>query len=1284
MKKFYFKLWKHYTKDKTPTPVWEDGAPTYGMAKYFTFGLFKTFLCTLALILAGIGSWGQTANTYTFSTTTGGTLINPTYTTIVAGGNDDLSSAVQNIGFNFVYEGVTYTQFSANSNGLVRLGGTAVTTTWTNNLAGAGNEPKIMPLWDDLNTGTGNVRFGLSGTAPNRICVIDFRTVNSATNTTFNLRFQVRLYETTNKVEFMYSTGTTLSSASCGIGGLVSTNYSSVSTSTHTASTTTANNTNTAWPGSGRLYTWTPPTPPACNSTPSGLSATVTSITTATLSWTAASPAPGSGYDIYYSTSATPPVAGTPATTTTGPGIVTKNITGLTTNTTYYWWVRSNCNGTDKGFWVSGGTFYPGYCIPATTFGCTDGDVVARVILNTLDNNSGTGCPSGLTGYSDYSSNTSLTTTLSPGTAYNCTVYAGQYSQGYAAWIDYNDDGVFDNATERIGFSNGLVAGSGQVGVLGSSATFAISLACNPPAGPHRLRVRSMFFTNGVDVTPCGSNSFGETEDYTITIAAAPACPAPGLVTTLTPSFTTASITFALGCSSSTTFDFEYGPAGFTPGTGTLLSNQSVSISTPNASYTLTGLTAGTNYTVYYRANCGATQSTWSIANNFSTQPIPVCISAPTSPTNGANLCISGTPTILSWPAVANATVYDVYINTGTSATTLVSADLVSTSYNAGILPAGNYAWRIVPKNGSTGPSGCSDFAFTINSPSPSNTPGTYSSSVNIADGTTVVFENSCVTIGKTTDASGGNVPGNTTMTATVVSTMQSTNPDGWKYVRRSYTSTTASDGQRTLTFYFTQEDFNDYNANNYGSMDLPTSGNNSDPNKPYIRLITVTPTGYTVSASLGVNLTWNGTYWELTKLVPNVNGATYYISTQSSCEGVMVNGLAASNISSTNATLTWTAISPNPSTGYYELRYKPTASGTWINGGTANYLFTSKTYNTLSAGTQYEFQIRRVCSSDGFGAWSPSVIFNTTSSGCGSPMVFNAPTSTSSTVTLSWPAVTGAAWFEFQYKLSSSSTWINSGTLTGTGTTRTITGLTPNTSYDFRGRTYCPNNVASAWSTVVTKSTGTQSGCELPPNITASSITGTSITITWPAVPGAAWYEFRYKASTSSTWISAGTLTGTGTTRTLNGLTPNTQYDYQAKTFCTNGSPSSAWSSTLQFTTTGAAAIITPENNVMESSEGTADKDMAINEESGVAVNVYPNPTDDLVQVQVIIEQANETLIVRVFDMSGRLVQEAQALTEGGLTTIPLSMGVMMPGVYTVELYQNGALIHRARIQKN
>src|SRR5690606_16602323 len=105
------------------------------------------------------------------------------------------------------------------------------------------------------------------------------------------------------------------------------------------------------------------------------------------------------------------------------------------------------------------------------------------------------------------------------GTVYDLTVYAGEFSQGYAAWIDYNDNSIFE-ANERVGFSIGQVAGD-------SSATFTVSLACDPPVGPHRLRIRGMYNTSGSAVTPCGSNSFGETEDYIITIAAPPACPQP-------------------------------------------------------------------------------------------------------------------------------------------------------------------------------------------------------------------------------------------------------------------------------------------------------------------------------------------------------------------------------------------------------------------------------------------------------------------------------------------------------------------------------------------------------------------------------------------------------------------------------------------------------------------------------------------------------------------------------------------------------------------------------------
>jgi hypothetical protein len=270
-------------------------------------------------------------------------------------------------------------------------------------------------------------------------------------------------------------------------------------------------------------------------------------------------------------------------------------------------------------------------CIPTMTYGCTDGDVIARVILNTLDNNSGTGCPSGTLGYSNYTTNAALTTTLQPSTSYSCIVYAGQYAANYAAWIDYNDNLVFE-ASERIGYTLSTVAGSGFVGVLGSSASFPVTLACTPPAGQHLLRIREVYNqTSGVTITPCGNNEgfgYGEIEDYMITIAPAPACPSPGLVSSITASSNSVALTWATSCSSASSYDFEYGPVGFTLGLGTLVSNQTVTISAPNASYTVTGLQAGTNYDIYYRANCGSSTSAWSLTSNFST---PNSVSAASS-----------------------------------------------------------------------------------------------------------------------------------------------------------------------------------------------------------------------------------------------------------------------------------------------------------------------------------------------------------------------------------------------------------------------------------------------------------------------------------------------------------------------------------------------------------------------------------------------------------------------------------------------------------------------------
>ncbi|AWA29891.1 hypothetical protein HYN48_07260 [Flavobacterium magnum] len=88
-------------------------------------------------------------------------------------------------------------------------------------------------------------------------------------------------------------------------------------------------------------------TPEPC-ARPTALTITDITPSSATLSWTAASTPPAAGYEIYYSTS----IIGPPTINAVTSGL-SVSITGLAENTTYYYWVRSNC-GTMQGSWIGG------------------------------------------------------------------------------------------------------------------------------------------------------------------------------------------------------------------------------------------------------------------------------------------------------------------------------------------------------------------------------------------------------------------------------------------------------------------------------------------------------------------------------------------------------------------------------------------------------------------------------------------------------------------------------------------------------------------------------------------------------------------------------------------------------------------------------------------------------------------------------------------------------------------------------------------------------------------
>ena len=193
-----------------------------------------------------------------------------------------------------------------------------------------------------------------------------------------------------------------------------------------------------------------------------------------------------------------------------------------TFNTTYYYTVTPyNAVGSAVGcIEQSFTTAATGcYCTPVYTVGKTSNDLIANVVITdtTLANNSGTAPVN--PAYTYFTGQPNYTASLTTGTNYSINVTVGNFgNQNVAVWVDYNDNLTFET-TERVGFTTTAIAAN-------ATGTFSIVLACNAPIGIHRIRIRDVYATSGNLIDPCASYTFGETEDYDITVVA-DATPAP-------------------------------------------------------------------------------------------------------------------------------------------------------------------------------------------------------------------------------------------------------------------------------------------------------------------------------------------------------------------------------------------------------------------------------------------------------------------------------------------------------------------------------------------------------------------------------------------------------------------------------------------------------------------------------------------------------------------------------------------------------------------------------------
>ena len=124
--------------------------------------------------------------------------------------------------------------------------------------------------------------------------------------------------------------------------------------------------------------------------------------------------------------------------------------------------------------------------------------------------------------------------TLTQGSTYILSVSTGGDTEGARAWIDYNGDGLFNNAV-----GTELVLGPAYAGTNPATYTIAVTIPGSATLGVTRLRARCNYASAPVDATT--AQTWGETEDYFVTIAAGTSCSG-------TPNTGTASISSSAGC----------------------------------------------------------------------------------------------------------------------------------------------------------------------------------------------------------------------------------------------------------------------------------------------------------------------------------------------------------------------------------------------------------------------------------------------------------------------------------------------------------------------------------------------------------------------------------------------------------------------------------------------------------------------------------------------------------------------------------------------------------------
>ena len=299
----------------------------------------------------------------------------------------------------------------------------------------------------------------------------------------------------------------------------------------------------------------------------------------------------------------------------------------------HYVWVRANCSSTEHSAWAGPISVHIGYCVPAPS--SVDNNGIANVTFGIGGNIVNNDTPKAT--YADYSN---LIGALQAGVESTVNItYATGYTYGTIIWVDWDNSLSFEES--EIVYM-GTSEGNNPTTL---SATFTIP--ATQATGDYRMRIGgadSAFdgYISGTSSTapnPCYIGSYAVFQDYTLRVLEAPTCYTPTGLTFSNVSGHSVKLSWT---SDANAWDVEVNGEVYKTGI------------TANP-YTLTGLTAETEYTVKVRANCGGGDvSLWSEAITFTTD-----IANP-APTEVAADNITSTSANISWTGNTDATSYNL------------------------------------------------------------------------------------------------------------------------------------------------------------------------------------------------------------------------------------------------------------------------------------------------------------------------------------------------------------------------------------------------------------------------------------------------------------------------------------------------------------------------------------------------------------------------------------------------------------------------------------------------